>query len=308
MERVSVIMPVFNGEKYIDEAVRSVLAQTYPNVELVIVNDGSTDATGELIRRYAREPGVKILHHEKNRGKAAAVNRGFRESQGELIVLLAADDVLPPDSLEKRVRHLGAGDAAYCNVWRCDGNLNRIEKMYKNRGEELTWRDHKVKLLWRNPIAGGAIILRRPLARKIFPIPESLKFEDWWISYFVLFHARAVKFLDEPLLLYRIHGGNDHANLGYRTICTALRKDYVRHLTFYDELKKKLISLKPEGLADFIEIIDTNRRIKQSAARQSWIPPDKTFLACYGWREYIRVQSISKNFTLPWKLKTFFGR
>lgn len=100
---VSVIIPYYNGGDYIDQAVRSALAQTYTNLQVIIVNDGSPDGSGEqLDKRYENEPRVTVLHQE-NAGTAAARNTGIRHANGSLIALLDQDDRWLPHKLERQV-------------------------------------------------------------------------------------------------------------------------------------------------------------------------------------------------------------
>jgi glycosyltransferase involved in cell wall biosynthesis len=104
---VSVIMIFFNGEKFIEEAIESVLSQTYPNWELLLVDDGSTDSSNEIVHRYVNQLPRKIryLEHEnhQNRGMSATRNLGIRNAQGEYIALLDCDDVWLSHKLEQQV-------------------------------------------------------------------------------------------------------------------------------------------------------------------------------------------------------------
>ncbi len=107
MPLVSVIMPVFNGEKYLSEAIESILTQTYTNFELLIVDDGSTDASAAIIRDYAeRDSRIRFLKHERNLGTGTAQNTGFAVATGAYIANMDHDDISLPTRLEKQVRFL----------------------------------------------------------------------------------------------------------------------------------------------------------------------------------------------------------
>ena len=95
----SVIMPVYNGEKFIDDAINSVCAQTYDNWELIIVNDGSKDNTADVLKKYEINSQIKIIHQE-NGGVSVARNTAISASKGEYIVFLDADDVWHTNHLE----------------------------------------------------------------------------------------------------------------------------------------------------------------------------------------------------------------
>ncbi len=126
---VSVIMPVYNGEPYLSEAIRSVLAQSYPHWELLIVNDGSTDRSEGSIRDF-RDERIRYFP-QKNRGVSAARNRGLMEMRGEFFLFLDADDVLTPHSLEARLEVFRNNkDVAFVDgrVWVTGSDLGDIKR------------------------------------------------------------------------------------------------------------------------------------------------------------------------------------
>ena len=96
---VSILIPAYNAERWIRETLRSALAQTWPNKEIIVVDDGSTDRTLKVVRDFEASGGVKVIA-QKNRGAAAARNAGYAESRGEYIQWLDADDLLAPDKIE----------------------------------------------------------------------------------------------------------------------------------------------------------------------------------------------------------------
>ena len=107
--RVSVIMSVYNGQEFLDEAVRSVVTQSFPDWELVLVNDGSTDRTGALADAWAsKDPRVRVVHQPNSGKPAAGRNRGMREARGGIIAFLDGDDLWHPDRLARSVAVLDA--------------------------------------------------------------------------------------------------------------------------------------------------------------------------------------------------------
>ena len=97
---VSIIMPVYNAEKFLPRSIESVIHQSYRPIELILVNDGSTDSSEAICRKYALEdPRIKVLS-QKNKGPAAARNRGVRQASGDFVFFLDADDFLPEKALE----------------------------------------------------------------------------------------------------------------------------------------------------------------------------------------------------------------
>ena len=106
--RVSIIMPVLNGERYIGEAIRSILAQSYRNYELVLIDDGSTDRTSELVQSFTDQLDLKYVFHPVPQGIPASMNDGLRHATGELIAFLDHDDAWLPEFLETQVTYLQA--------------------------------------------------------------------------------------------------------------------------------------------------------------------------------------------------------
>lgn len=102
---VSVITPAYNAEKYIKDAIDSVLMQTYKNWEMIIVDDGSTDTTVEVISQY-EDTRIKLFKIEKNSGVAVAMNTALEKASGTLIAFLDADDIWKPEKLEKHVEFM----------------------------------------------------------------------------------------------------------------------------------------------------------------------------------------------------------
>jgi glycosyltransferase involved in cell wall biosynthesis len=104
---VSVVMPVFNGEPYLEAAIESVLCQSLEPFEFVIVEDGSTDGSNRIIRSYARTHANIVLVEQENRGISAARNRGLERASHDLIAVMDADDVMMPTRLERQLTFLG---------------------------------------------------------------------------------------------------------------------------------------------------------------------------------------------------------
>jgi glycosyltransferase involved in cell wall biosynthesis len=108
---VSIITPIYNGEKYVSETIESVFAQTYLHWEMLIIDDGSTDNGPEIIKNYILKDNRIQLFQQKNAGSASVRNNGIRHAKGQYIALLDADDLWETDFLEKQIRLLKEKDA-----------------------------------------------------------------------------------------------------------------------------------------------------------------------------------------------------
>jgi glycosyltransferase involved in cell wall biosynthesis len=105
--KVTVLMPVYNEERYVSEAIESILTQTFTNFEFIIIDDGSTDGTPAILTEYARQdPRIIILRNETNQGLIAALNRGLEAARGQYIARMDADDVSLPERLARQVAYL----------------------------------------------------------------------------------------------------------------------------------------------------------------------------------------------------------
>lgn len=134
---VSVLIPAYNAEKYLAEALSSILNQTYTNIEIIVVNDGSTDNTGNILETI-KDKRFKVIH-QQNQGQCAASNRAFHESTGDLIKFFDADDILNPENIELQVNRLnGDYDYVASSEW---GRFYNDDTTTFKLNPEKVWRD-----------------------------------------------------------------------------------------------------------------------------------------------------------------------
>ena len=178
MPVISVIVPVFNGEKTISETIRSILNQTFQDLEILIINDGSTDNTLEILSEFEDER-IKIFSYE-NGGLPVARNRGIEQSSGDFVTFLDADDLWEPEKLEeqlKSLRHNPKAGVSYSWTSFIDENsqfLYAWEPVYYSG-------DVYPDLLLRNFISSGSnIMIKRSVIEKAGYFDPNLKsVEDW---------------------------------------------------------------------------------------------------------------------------------
>ena len=125
-ELVSIIMPSYNTAKFISETIESVLAQTYPNWELIIVDDCSTDDTDAVVCPYLVDDRIRYIKNEKNSGAAVSRNRALREAKGKWVAFLDSDDLWVPEKLEKQISFMKKNDYhfSYTNYIEIDETTN----------------------------------------------------------------------------------------------------------------------------------------------------------------------------------------
>ncbi len=206
---VSVIIPVYNGEKYIKEAIDSVLNQTYKNIEILVVNDGSTDGTAEIIRIYeGAVSGFHYIEHKKNLGVAAALNTGIENTGGIWIKWLSADDILRRDAVEKLInfvkedRYNWRKTIYYTHYHRIDENGRVIAAFVEPvRPESDLW-----KFYYGN---GSSTIIHRDVFKLCGLFDERYRHSEdyeFWLRATQVFGVK-LKLINEYTLMYRNHPG-----------------------------------------------------------------------------------------------------
>ena len=223
MPRISVVVPLYQTESYIAEALRSVLAQTFGDFEVLVIDDGSRDRGPEIARSFP-DPRIKVITQE-NRGLAGARNTGIRLARGEFVALLDADDVWLPRKLELHVAHLDGDesiDVSFSASRLIDEEGGDIGLVQRPIAGTLTSAD----FFCRNPVGNGsAPVLRRSALDRIAFEDAELARTCWFDEHFRqsediecwvrMVAGAGCRFacIDEPLTLYRVNGGGLSANV-----------------------------------------------------------------------------------------------
>jgi glycosyltransferase involved in cell wall biosynthesis len=235
---VSVVMPVHNGVDYIGQAIESVLIQSYPRFELIIVDDGSTDATRDVVAGFKDER-IRYVH-KANGGPSSARNLGIKEAIGQYIMPLDADDMMTPDFIVKHLQEFQRdpeADLVYCDVLLIDTDGKPIKLMEKPEYQD---RRYMVRDLFRagHPIIPFRLGIRRSVFDKIGLYDESLTVaEDYdMIRRFVKAGLNAWH-LAEPLHLRRMHAGS---------LCRNTNHDKLRD--HFDVLRRFTETFDPDEL------------------------------------------------------------
>ncbi|MFN0097626.1 MAG: glycosyltransferase family 2 protein [Gemmatimonadaceae bacterium] len=205
---VTVVVPSYNHREYIGATIESVLAQSHPAVQLVVIDDGSTDGSAALLQQMAEARGFDLIL-QSNGGVCRALNRAIRErARGQCIALLGSDDVWDPRKLERQLARLAqVPDAELCFA-QARYFTQTPSDAY---GEPFPARPREGDLLrfvfWRQHVPAGTLLFTRALYDALGGFDESLREEDWD---FVIRAAARTKFaaVPAPLLWYRAHQTN----------------------------------------------------------------------------------------------------
>jgi glycosyltransferase involved in cell wall biosynthesis len=209
---VSVIIPNYNYAHYLPAAIDSVLGQSYPNLEMIVVDDGSQDDSEEIVKQFGER--VRFIK-QQNQGVAMARNRGVSVSKGQLIAFLDADDLWLPSKLEKQVQRIL--DDAEIGLVHCA--LEEIDSEGKSLRTDISGMDGwvaKEMLLFRQTVirgSGSCGLVPRETFDLVGGFDSRLSTAaDWDFCYRVALRQR-VSFVPEPLVKYRIHTSNMHVNI-----------------------------------------------------------------------------------------------
>lgn len=204
MPKISVIMPAYNAEKYIAEAIDSILGQTFSDFELIILNDFSADATEELILSY-RDPRIVYLKNEQNLGVAATLNRGLALAKGAYIARMDADDIALPERFARQTELLdGTPDIAAvgCAIALFDETGVIDVRRFSTDPAQMN-----VDLFFSCGLAHPSVMMRKSVIDALGgydPAFEGLEDYELWCR---VSKNHGVTTLPEVLFRYRVHGG-----------------------------------------------------------------------------------------------------
>ena len=213
MPVVSVVLPSYNHERFISEAIESVLRQDFDDLELIIVDDASTDSSFEIIQRYkADDPRISVLLHDHNLGIARTMNDGTDRACGEFLGMIASDDVWMKDKLSKQLDVLESNDDLI--VWSegevIDARAQPVGKSYSELIGSVSEKKSGTifqELLKRTHIFGSTLLYKRTNQGDI-RWDERLKYANDWKFELDLAAKYEFYYEAEPLAKYRIHDNN----------------------------------------------------------------------------------------------------
>ncbi|MCK9415096.1 MAG: glycosyltransferase [Candidatus Dojkabacteria bacterium] len=260
---VSVVIPVHNGEKYIKESIDSCLNQDYPNIEIIVVDDKSTDGTLNILREY--EDRIRVIPVEKQNGLGNVINIGIRASKGQYIARMDADDVMYPSRISKQVEYLQSNP----NCVAVGGQIDIIDKDGKivdYRKYALEDKDIKRNRFLHQPFAHPAVMLRKSTLEEVGLYPEDMwKVED--VKLFLILSTKGeFHNIKDTVLKYRV------------TFQTESQAKMVDHFKKTNEVRKwaiRELDIKPT----FREYIIWNMQ-KIAVPILSLLPPS-LFMKCF---------------------------
>ena len=232
---ISVIVPVYNVEEYLEECLESIKRQTYTDIEVILVNDGSIDRSKEICERYCEKDSRFKLVNQENKGLSGARNRGMLESKGEFISFVDSDDVLKEDMLDQLMKQMTSEDIDIVECWYTN-EKQELELSIPKNVKTIFQGDSKealVSLCKDNIVRLNAVakLFRRQVIVN-FPFLEGLFYEDVYGGIGILKHIRKMVKINYIGYYYRVRQGSimnrefNIKNLDLFTICDKLEQLY----------------------------------------------------------------------------------
>lgn len=275
--KITVLMPVYNAQQYLNEAIDSILNQTFTDFEFLIINDGSTDGSKKIILSY-KDPRIRYLENKKNLGVTKTLNRGLRLAKGEYIARMDADDISLPNRFKKQVEFIEKNlQVAVCGTWaRLIGNKSHNNDIWKSPSD---FQSIKSLALFYSPIYHPTVLIRNNMLKRynLSYNPSFTHAEDYELWVRIMKKAKVAN-LKEVLLFHRIHPG-EVGNIYKQT-----QVESANRVRLY-QLNKLGIFPKPEELA-----------VHQAISYWQF-KPDKEFVhAARLWLKKLFIANLKKNY------------
>ncbi len=210
---ITVIVPIFNRDTYLHETIESILNQTYRNLEIILIDDGSSDNVLRIMRYYERlDNRVKAIT-QKNMGICLAVKNALAISNGKYIARCDSDDICELDRYEKQWNYLKENDFDMVGCYiKCFGTGTDGQKRFLENCVNKTIRtynEQKDRILLGQPITGSTIFCKADVLREIMPFDKEASIvEDFYLSVMFHRHGKKISILEEEKLNYRVHDKN----------------------------------------------------------------------------------------------------
>jgi glycosyltransferase involved in cell wall biosynthesis len=203
---VSVVLAAYNGAEFISAQLDSILSQSYPRTEVIVIDDCSTDDTWSILQSYAsRHSNFRAIRNEKNLGYVKNFEKGMLLAGGEFICPSDQDDVWLPEKISVLMRERGDHPIVYSDSALIDDSGKRLGKKLSEI-KRLTGFDDPLNYVVGGSAPGHAMLVTKEVARAAAPLPEMIP-HDYWLAFVATFFG-SLKFIDLPLVYYRQHNSN----------------------------------------------------------------------------------------------------
>jgi glycosyltransferase involved in cell wall biosynthesis len=255
---ISIAICTYNGEKYLEEQLRSIMNQSYKNLEIIINDDCSTDKTLDIAYSLQKEDKrIKIYKNENNLGFNKNFEKVLQYCNAQLIALCDQDDIWVLDKIEKQYNLLVNTNSSlvYCNAQLMDANGNDLNKnLFTQLHVQPIKGETQLGLIFDNCVSGNTMLFKKSILKYIYPIPKNIFF-DRWIA-FVASYDSTIDVITEPLIKYRQHGGN---------VTDVLREKKVKKtLKMKLEKRDKAFAIKVDQFKSFLKFFETHNIVNKN--------------------------------------------
>lgn len=251
---ITVVLPVYNGEKYLAEAIDSILAQTFANFELIMIDDGSTDDSQKIICHYEKlDPRVRVIVRE-NRGLATTLNDSIDAARGEWIARMDQDDIALPHRFERQLEWLEKTGADISGSWvqRFGTFDKRVFKLYQ------TDEAIKMEMLFRSPFAHPTVMMRTLLVKQLRYDKTGEMAEDYDLWVRAVEAGWKMTNVPEVLLMYRVHATQISTQTANRQqqVGQEIRRRYWVYMSHFIQLSRKQIDEALKIFESSLSVVD----------------------------------------------------
>ena len=243
MARIAVIIPSYNCAPFVEQAVESVFRQTYSDYELIVVDDGSSDNTAQVVAKYSSNPKF-CYYRQDNRGLPGARNAGVRISNSEYLAFLDADDQLEEDALKLMVQELDRTGASWCLIDAVKAKANGRE----TRSTEIP-KDDPFYAILRDDFICRGMFFRRDAFVEVGLYDESMKYrEDWDINIRMFAARKTFTYLPKPLYIYTWRDGSITTGKRARVLDFTVMLLKKHHKSFADAGDKRAAKIYAQNM------------------------------------------------------------
>lgn len=251
--KVSIIVPIYNVQDYLEESIQSMRNQTYENLEIILINDGSTDSSEEICLKHSNEDERIVLISQINGGAAAAKNTGLRKATGEYITFVDSDDILPEDSIEYRVNLLEKENADIVQGKFSNLFTDGLETVYQKSSYVIcSQREYMKQFLmnWENALFWNKLF-KREIINNIFFL-EGRCIDDEFFTYKTVFKASKIVISERIIYYYRMRVSSAIHNTKNNIQKQRDQIDfmYFRYLDIKEKYDNEICKIYIENLAD----------------------------------------------------------
>ena len=243
---ISIAMCTYNGERFLNEQISSILEQTYRNFELVIVDDNSKDNTINIIKEYqSKDNRIKLFQNNKNIGFLKNFEKAISLCRGDFIALSDQDDVWKKNKLEVFLKNINDNMLIYSDAILIDEYSKEIGSQLIRPNHNLVHGKCNKAFIFYNCVSGNTLMFRRELVCNIVPIPKNIIFHDIWIAFLASTYG-TITFTDESLTYYRRYSEQITSNKkkDYKSIFDRINKKEKFYLLNSKNLINKFMSFK----------------------------------------------------------------